>query len=78
MWLTNLLQNAWYLFLVLLLICLSVICLSVIETAVSAKIQELKTRRYTKKAIKSFVKAYESQLLKEKDDMLRNCFNVIK
>ena len=78
MWLTNLLQNAWYLFLIIVLIGLSVLGLVFIETLISTKIQELKVRRCTKKHLKIALKQYEKQMLKQHDEMVKDVFKLNK
>ena len=74
MWLTNLLQNAWYLFLIIVLIGLSVFGLSVIETIIASKIQELKVRRCTKKHLKIALKQYKKDVLDQYKYLTKDTF----
>lgn len=74
MWLTNLLQNAWYLFLIIVLIGLSVLCLAFIETIISTKIQELKVRRCTKKHLKIALKQYKKDVLEQYKYLAKDTF----
>lgn len=76
--LLNLLSNLWTIFLIAMLVLIILFITSLIDTIISTKIEEIKMRRQTKKAIKTALNQYKKSVIQQFDELSKDTFNKMK
>ena len=76
--LLNLLSNLWTIFLIVMLVLIILFIASLIDTIISTKIEEIKMRRQTKKAIKTALNQYKKSVIQQFDELSKDTFNKMK